>query len=139
MYIDTSCLVAYYLPEPKSDYVQDTLQNLSRICISNIAEIEMLSAIRKKQRMEELSIDHGFKAYNLFKTHIKNGLFEILELNSAVFKTSELVLRNSSLPLRTLDALHLGSAVEYKTAIFTFDNILLKAAKEIKIEIFHNP
>lgn len=132
MYIDTSCLVAYYLPEPKSDYVQDTIQNQSRICISNITEIEMLSAIRKKQRMEELSIDHGIKAYELFKTHIKHGLFKVLELDSSVFKASEYILRNSSLPLRTLDALHLGSAVEHKTAIFTFDDILLKAAREIK-------
>ena len=134
MYIDTSCLVAYYVPEPKSDYVQETIQNLNRVSISSVTEIEMLSAIRKKQRMDELSEEHGFKAYDLFKTHIKNGLFEILELNASVFRASEYILRNSSLPLRTLDALHLGTAVEHKTSIFTFDDILLEAAGEIKIK-----
>ena len=134
MYIDTSCLVAYYVPEPKSDYVQETIQNLNRVSISSVTEIEMLSAIRKKQRMDELSEEHGFKAYDLFKTHIKNGLFEILELNASVFRASEYILRNSSLPLRTLDALHLGMAVEHKTSIFTFDDILLEAAGEIKIK-----
>ncbi len=134
MYIDTSCLVAYYLPEPKSDYVQDKIQNLNRVSISSITEIEMLSAIRKKQRMGELTEDDGFTAYNLFKKHVKNGLFEILELNASVFRASEYILRNSNNPLRTLDALHLGTVVEHKTAIFTFDEILLKAARESKIK-----
>lgn len=134
MYIDTSCLVAYYLPEPKSDYVQDKIQNLNRVSISGITEIEMLSAIRKKQRMGELTEDDGFTAYNLFKKHVKNGLFEILELNASVFRASEYILRNSNNPLRTLDALHLGTVVEHKTAIFTFDEILLKAARESKIK-----
>ncbi len=54
MYIDTSCLVAYYLPEPSSKRVQQQIQISVRVTISFITEIELLSAINKKIRVGDL-------------------------------------------------------------------------------------
>lgn len=133
MYIDTSCLVAYYLPQAKSGDVQKIIRSAKIVSISYLTEIEMLSAIRKKQRMDEIPVDHGLEAYQLFKEHVKNGLYDITELSPSVFKASEFILQKSDQPLRTLDAIHLGVAYENKMALFTFDTVLIQAAKELKI------
>lgn len=136
MYIDTSCLAAYYLPEDSSDHVQHIIRSSEDISISYLTKIEMLSAIRKKQRMDELSAEDGSKAYKLFKGHIRNRLYDVVEISPSVFRESEFILQKSNEPLRTLDSIHLGVAYEYKMELFTFDNILLSAAKEFKIKAF---
>lgn len=133
MYIDTSCLVAYYIPEERSDYVQRMIRSSELVSISYLTEIEMLSAIKKKQRMNELSADDGFQAYKLFKDHVKNRLYEFAELSPTVFSASEFILQKSKVPLRTLDAIHLGVVYEYHMELFTFDDVLLKAANEFRI------
>lgn len=135
MYIDTSCLVAYYLPEEKSQLVQEKIQAADEIIISWITDIEILSAIKKKERMGEIDSQDADNAFQLYKNHRQNGLFEIVELAPAIFKASEFILRSASLALRTLDALHLGIAHEMKLKIFSFDQVLLKSADELNIRL----
>lgn len=136
MYIDTSCLIAYYLPEDRSDHVQQIIRSSEYVSISYLTKIEMLSAIRKKQRMNELSADDGIEAYKLFNGHAKDRLYDVVEISPSVFKASEFILQKSNAPLRTLDGIHLGVVYEYKMELFTFDDVLLKAVKEFKIKAF---
>ncbi|NBC27612.1 MAG: PIN domain-containing protein [Bacteroidetes bacterium] len=135
MYIDTSCLAAYYLPEPKSDTVQEIIQQNDAIVISYVTEIELLSAIRKRHRMGELSEDDGTKTWTLFKNHRKSGLFDIAELDASVFKSAELLMKTTSTALRSLDAIHLGIAYAYGFDLYTFDNTMIRVANEFNIEL----
>ena len=135
MYIDTSCLAAYYLPEPKSDTVQEIIQQNETVVISYLTEIELLSAIRKRQRMEELSENDGTKTWKLFKNHRKSGLFDIAELDADVFKSAELLMETTSTALRSLDAIHLGIAHAYGFDLYTFDNTMIRVANEFNIEL----
>ena len=89
MYIDTSCLAAYYLPEKKSRSVQLMLQDKEHVIISYLTEVELLSAIKKKQRMGELSKKDGNASYKLFKKHRRSGFYKIAELIPSVFQASE--------------------------------------------------
>jgi uncharacterized protein len=133
MYIDTSCLAAFYLPEKKSSVVQNKIREADRVHISYLTEIELLSAIRKRVRMGDLSNRDGNKTYGLFKEHRKAGLFEIAELSPTVYKASGWILDTTAHGLRTLDAIHLGASFEYKLKLFTFDKLMQKAAQEFKI------
>jgi len=135
MYIDTSCLAAYYLPEPKSDTVQKIIQQNKTIIISYLTEIELLSAIRKSQRIGELSENDGNKTWNLFKRHRKSGLFDIAELDADVFKSAELLMETTSTALRSLDAIHLGIAHAYRFDLYTFDKTMIRVANEFKIRL----
>lgn len=133
MYIDTSSLAAYYLPEEKSGMVQDKIRKTERVKISYLTEVELLSAIRKRVRIGDLSNKDGIRTYQLFKQHRESGLFEIADLSPTVFKASEWILETTELGLRTLDAIHLGVSYEYKLNLFTFDKLMQKAAQEFKI------
>jgi len=135
MYIDTSCLVAYYLPEQKSDLVQEKIWSAEEVFISWITDIEMLSAIRKKERMNEISQISANEAFQIYKNHRGNGLFNVVELTPSIFKSSEFILHSSSTPLRTLDAIHLGITHELKLELFTFDQVLAESAEVLKIRL----
>lgn len=133
MYIDTSSLVAYYLPESKSHIVQQILSDETPIQISQLTETEILSAFNKKVRMEEVDKQKADEAYQIFQSQRKQNSFQVFDLTHAVFKTSQMILRTTSLPLRTLNALHLGTAYEFELKLFTFDKLLLETAKEFNI------
>lgn len=135
MYIDTSCLVAYYLPEGKSQLVQEKIQTADEVSISWITDIEMLSAIKKKERVGDIKSQDADKAFQLFKNHRENGFFKIVELKPTIFKTSEFILQSTSTALRTLDTIHLGIVHELKLELFTFDQVLSKSAEELKIRL----
>jgi len=134
MYIDTSCLAAYYLPEKKSQSVQLMLQDKEHVTISYLTEVELLSAIKKKQRMGELSKKDGNASYKLFKKHRRSGFYKIAELSPSVFQASEWILEATKSGLRTLDAIHLGIVYEYKLDLYTFDRTLAKSAAEFNIK-----
>jgi hypothetical protein len=135
MYIDTSCLAAYYLPEPKSKQVQRQIQSSDRITISYITEIELLSAINKKVRVGDLQKADGIKSWKLFKEHRQTGLFDVAELSTEVFKSAELIMETTSYALRSLDAIHLSIVHHFGFKLFTFDQMMLDVAKEFKIDI----
>lgn len=135
MYIDTSCLIAYYLPEEKSQLVQKKIHEADQVGISLITDIEMLSAMKKKERMGDIESKDADNAFQLFKHHRENGLFKVVDLSSAIFKASEIILQSTSTKLRTLDAIHLGVAHELRLELFTFDQVLLKSAEELKIRL----
>jgi len=135
MYIDTSCLAAYYLPESKSETVQNVIQQSDRVIISYITEVELLSAIKKRQRIGDLSDADGIKAWNLFKEHRKSGLFEVAELSAGVFKSAEMMMETTTFSLRSLDAIHLGIVHHVGLDVYTFDQTMVKAAKEFNIKV----
>lgn len=135
MYIDTSCIVAYYLPEGKSSLVQEKIQAHEQISVSLITDIEMLSALKKKERMKDISPKDADEAFRLYKNHRKNGYYKVAELTPAIFKSSEFILHSISKALRTLDAIHLAIAHELKLELFTFDQILSDSAEELNIRL----
>ncbi|MEP2445973.1 MAG: type II toxin-antitoxin system VapC family toxin [Balneola sp.] len=135
MYIDTSCLFAFYIYETNSNHVDELINKSPDVFISRLTLIEMLSSLKKRARMNEISNSSVKKIYALFKDHISIGFFQVLDLDSLVFSNAEILLSSTSTPLRTLDALHLAVASENNLKIFTFDKTLIKAAKELQIGI----
>jgi len=133
MYIDTSCLAAYHLPEPESSTVQEKMQEKDQVVISYVTDVELRSAINKKQRMGELSKEDGNRTWKLYKKHRRTGLYEVAEMGPGVFKSAEWMLEHSTNALQPLDAIHLGVAHHYGFDLYTFDQTLLETAKEFNI------
>jgi len=131
MYIDTSCLVAYYLPEMQSDYVQQTLQETDSRIISQLVRVEFISALQKKQREDEISEPDANKTFNIFKNHIKDSVFKVIALEREMYTTAEFIIKTSNQPLRTLDALHLGCVYSESLPLFSFDDVLNETAEEL--------
>jgi predicted nucleic acid-binding protein len=136
MYLDTSSLVAYYLPEKKSSLVQEIVTSERTIHISHLTETEILSAFNKKVRVGEIDKEKSDEAYQIFQNHRKQNAFQVFELTDDVFKSSQMILKVTSLPIRTLDALHLGVVYSNNIELFSLDNIMNETADEFEIPIF---
>jgi predicted nucleic acid-binding protein len=51
IYIDTSVLVPFYLPEALSDAVDELLRIEDKPALSQLVEVELFSAVARKLRM----------------------------------------------------------------------------------------
>jgi predicted nucleic acid-binding protein len=134
MYIDTSCLVAFYVSEKLSTRIDTLITNADTVSISAITEIELLSALNKKTRMDLFTSEESQIVFQEFKGHVSEGYYKQIEINSLHFRNASNLLRRTDHALRSLDAIHLGIVQEENIAIATNDTILQNAAKEFNIE-----
>lgn len=135
MYADTSTIFALYILEEKSQIADHIIRDAGTVYISALTDVEFYSALRKRGRMGEISGSDIRKTYSLYKTHRKKNLYHFLNIHDADFKSAELLLNKTTRPLRTLDALHLGIADNYRLPLFTFDDVLQNAAGDLGIQI----
>ncbi|WP_142452550.1 type II toxin-antitoxin system VapC family toxin [Gracilimonas mengyeensis] len=134
MYVDTSTLFAYYIAEQKSATVERIIGSTETTYVSSLTDVEFYSALKKRNRIGQISVEDVQLTHEMYKFHRSENLFEYIELEDLDFKSAELLLKNTTTPLRTLDAIHLGIAKNHLLALFTFDNVLLKAAIELDIQ-----
>ena len=133
-YIDTSVLVAYYVPEVGSDAVQRTLSRLRRSVISPLVEVELLSALSRKVRTDELDITEASKAASLFDLHLADQLFQIVPVAAREYRIAHEWIRQFDTPLRTLDALHLAATFCNDLTLLTADESLAQCAKHLGVK-----
>jgi uncharacterized protein len=129
VYVDTSVLGAYYCPEPSSVAAERALRKIKGPVISVLSEVEFCSLIARKRRLRELNERQAKEILNLFETHVAQGFYRRLALNSGHFLMARQLVGIAGSALRTLDALHLAAAVTESLPILTADRVLAKAAK----------
>ena len=134
MFIDTSSLFPFYILEDKSEEVEQLITEASIIRISTLTEVEIISSLKKRERMNQITAADVKKTYLLFKEHVSLGLFDVLNVEPSFFRTAERFIEKTSTPLRTLDAIHLATVYEYRTKLLTFDKALKQAADEFELE-----
>jgi|SRR5690554_3112112 len=135
MYADTSTIFALYILEEKSQIADHVVRNAGTVYISALTDVEFYSALRKRGRMGEISKNDVQKTYSLYKIHRKKNLYHFLSVRDDDFKSAELLLNKTSRPLRTLDALHLGIADNHRLPLFTFDDVLQNAARDLGVQV----
>ncbi len=128
-YLDTSVLVALYLPEPMSAKVQECCSAMEALAISGLSEVEFHSALARRVRLNELSKDDALKVFSLFKLHVDEGFYRMIALEPRDFALARDWLATFRTPLRALDALHLAVAFSNRLALVTADKVLAKSAK----------
>jgi predicted nucleic acid-binding protein len=134
MYIDTSCLVAFYVPERLTPRIDTLITNADVVSISAITEIELLSALNKKTRMDLFTSEETQIVFQKFKDHVSKGYYKRIEINSQHFRNASNLLLQTENALRSLDAIHLGIVQAESIPIATNDTILQNAATEFKVD-----
>jgi uncharacterized protein len=132
-YIDTSVLAAYYCPEALSDQAQALLLNQVKPAISDLTQVELLSAVSTKVRTGELSRKHGNLSISKFQSHINSDLFTVLRIEKEHWHIAGGWLSLFNTTLRTLDALHLAVVSANELMLITSDHHLANAAKALGI------
>lgn len=113
-FLDTSALVKIYHREEGSDYCLELYSNHSHLIISELARVELHSAIYRKQREKQLNAK-ALKVVLQKFTNDCEGRYEVLQVASLVYdEACSLLSRYVSMyGLRTLDSLQLATFLNY--------------------------
>ena len=127
VYLDASALIKLLVPEPESDAVNDALVGLTDVIISDLSLTETASALGRRVREGRLTHQQARRIYReAGKLHAASRR---AELTPPVHRRAERLLLSLPVALRTLDALHLATALEAEAAtLVTFDPRLHDAA-----------
>jgi predicted nucleic acid-binding protein len=83
IYLDTSAIVPYYVPEKLSDVVEQLLQKQEdQPIISQLVEVEFFSALSRRVRMGEVSQNDARRITELFTNHLNEGLYRLVLLEN---------------------------------------------------------
>jgi len=114
VFFDTSAWAKRYIHEPGSDKVEDVLRGASETAVSLLCPPELVSALSRLRRQSLISTSD----YN----RIKSALFQEIEDISVSSISIPVVERAINLleshPLRTLDALQIACALEWRADLF---------------------
>jgi uncharacterized protein len=130
LYVDSSALAKLYVPEVESDRLDAFLRGKVGLMISELAITEVLSAVARRKRDGELKPELANRIRDALLMDADSGSFARLHLDPSVHRAAErLLLATDSVPLRTLDALHVALAFSGSaTHVLTFDRRMREAA-----------
>lgn len=132
LYVDSSALARLYVPEAESERLDAFLRGRVGLMISELAITEVLSAVARRRREGELRPELANRIRDAVLADADSGSFVRLHLDPAVHREAErILLATISLPLRTLDALHIALAFSGAAShILTFDHRMREAATQ---------
>ena len=134
VYVDTSVLAAFYVPEPLSDKAEAVLRAEMAPTISELTEVELFSAIARKVRQGELSSAHAGRIRALFSSHLEAGMYTHKIFKRSYFKLARDWLAMLDVPLRSLDCLHLALTSFEGLALVTADKAMAQVAEMVGVE-----
>jgi hypothetical protein len=136
VYVDTSALAKWYVNEAGSEQVEDYLRQVCPVHVSLLTIVEMHSLMARRRRQGHLDPETQAKVLATFDGDVAQGHLVLVPHTSESFLIAESLLGACpELPLRTLDALHLGvmRAAGVGT-LATADGVMAKAAAALGLE-----
>jgi predicted nucleic acid-binding protein len=109
-FVDTSALAKRYIAETGSTWVRSWILPRARnsILVSALSKVELASVLARHERSGNITPSIRKRALNNFLLHARNQ-YVVIELTDRVLREARSLLFKH--PLRSLDALHLASAV----------------------------
>jgi predicted nucleic acid-binding protein len=101
--------------------------------ISDLTEVELLSALSRKARARELDPTEAQRIAAQFLAHLEANLYTRLPMERRHYKLARDWLARFTTPLRTLDALHLAVAGSEGLRLVTADRTLARSARHLGI------
>ncbi len=133
-YFDPSVLVAFYCPEPLSDQVEMLILAHPKVTLSDLVEVELVSAVARKVRGGGLSREDANRILSRFAHHLDGGYYNRTHLSEAHYHQARWVLAGFNSALRTLDALHVAAALIGGFTLVTADKVLAREAKNLGVD-----
>jgi uncharacterized protein len=133
IYLDTSVLAPFYWTEAMSHSVEELFQQSQTLIISELSEVELMSALSRRVRMKEIEREDAIAIVNQFQMHITSGPYQRLPITTQHYESAKSWIQHFDTPLRTLDALHLAVANEQEVPLITADVGLARSAANLNI------
>jgi uncharacterized protein len=135
VYVDTSALVALFVPEPHSAGVAKWYAGTdARLVSSAWCVTEFASAMAMKQRQRQLTADQAQLAWQHFERLVANDL-HLLPVEAAMFHRAAMMALDIDTTLRAGDALHLACAeAAGAKQVATLDAVMARQAQRMKIK-----
>ncbi|MCU0611571.1 MAG: type II toxin-antitoxin system VapC family toxin [Candidatus Eisenbacteria bacterium] len=133
VYFDTSAVAKWYLNEPRSDDVEAYLRNHEPVVVSWLTIVEMRSLLARRRREGDFSPEIEWRVFATFQEDIRAGHLLLHHPMDDVPSSATRILGElTDIPLRTLDALHLGLALDGGvTSVGTADRVMAVAAPRL--------
>jgi len=131
-YFDSSALVKRYVEESGSDAVQEILDRTDELAIGIIGPPEVISVFVRKRRERILTPDH----YQVAKSALIEEIADmtVCGITSSVVETAIALIE--TIPLRTLDALHVACAADWNADVFvSADKRQMEAARNLGLQV----
>jgi predicted nucleic acid-binding protein len=133
VYADTSFLVSLYSPDANSRRAAVRIARLRGVVtLTPLGELELMNALELRVFRKEATAAEIKRAESQLREHIESGVFELEAVPATIYERAKHVSqkRTSSIGLRTLDILHVASALLLHVEEFwTFDQRQAKAAR----------
>lgn len=131
IYVDTSSMAKRYLSEAASDAVDAFVSGRDDdFVITPLTTTEFESLLQRRLRTGEIDQRFLRRTRDLFTRDLVIGLWQVHPFDPLAFETAGRLLRESSEPLATLDALHLASAHGHGCSdLATSDRQMARAAR----------
>jgi len=131
-YADTSFLVSLYVLDVNSARAASRMRGAALpVLITPFGELELANAVSFRFFRRELTGSQAKAAVSLFREDLRNGVFLSKTLPASAFeRATRIALRRTPrLGTRSLDILHVASALAFKAAgFYTFDERQAKLA-----------
>lgn len=136
VYADSSFLVSYYLQDSHSSEADIRMGTLPAVWVTPLNRSELAHAMSQYVFRGHLSVSGAQLAWSDFKHDCAAGLWVQSGLPDGAWQTSVNLAQQfgATLGVRTLDSLHVASALELKAQRFwTFDERQAKLAEAVGI------
>lgn len=132
IFFDSSAFAKRYIEEPGSDKVEDLCAQATLLGVSSICLPEVISGLCRLSRDSILTKNQ----YEVTKESLLKDFEDIMvcNINPAVIGQTIHILETNT--LRTLDALHIGCALEWKAEIFVSSDLRqISASKKMGLKV----
>jgi predicted nucleic acid-binding protein len=133
--LDTSILIAYYLPESYSAQAQTLYLNNPDLTVSHLIELEVVSVIARLIRSQSLTLSAAKQTVSLFTTHLEHGFYSRLPLQTRHYRQAHAWITRFDLSLKAPDALHLAVAHLERLQLVTADRQLARNAAALDLDV----
>ncbi|MDZ8084892.1 MAG: type II toxin-antitoxin system VapC family toxin [Nostoc sp. DedQUE12b] len=135
IYLDTSVIAPLYWTEALSDAVEELLLNEAEVGLSQLAEVELVSALSRRVRMREISQEDAIAIVERFQSDLDSGFYTQIAVETVHYNLAREWISRFDTPLRTLDALHLTIAFQNNIQLVTADEALATSAEILGVEV----
>jgi predicted nucleic acid-binding protein len=137
IYADTSFLVSVYVPDRHSSATDQRMASRPRLWLTPLHSAEWIHAVERQLFQKNLSLDRAQQIYIEFDRDRESGVWVQVALPETAFVVCCDLSRRYTARLgnRTLDTLHVASALELKASSFwTFDERQSKLARAVGLK-----
>ena len=110
IYVETSALLTWLFDEPDASQIIDTTNDADLIVASDLLRIETMRAIKRAQYEKLITLEQRDTLIQTFRDYIQSCFRMSMDDSVIDGATVDFPVE----PVRSLDAVHLSTALEYK-------------------------